>query len=478
MTERIVAAVVSACLAASHAPSAPKPLRFEAEEWTTPGAAWIRDKDTPDHWNLWSTDRDAEKRWSGGGVVLRSPIVKQDRRTPDEGAPPLHTKIRGIPKGTYDVDVRIGRVVAVSLDGKTWRRFRGGMLMDSRRIDDGILELWVDDRYANEGNVGAAYYDYVELVPHPEIVPKPRVRGWAEKRVEERLGRGVVAVPAEKGVYVGWRLLRDDPPDVAFDVLRRAGEGEETKVNSAPVTATCDLVDAGAPRGVPLTYRVRPVGGACGGEALVTVDDNVRPYLAIKLDGNHTFQKCGLGDLDGDGRYDYVIKQPNANIDPWYKYWKPSPDTYKIEAYRHDGRLLWRNDMGWAIERGIWYSPYIVHDLDGDGRAEVAAKMGEGDPRDDDGKVRSGPEWLVVWDGLTGKERARVPWPNREGFGEGDRGYNYAARNQIAVARLDGKTPCVIALRGTYNVMKAAGEAGVRRRRRVRFYQLPALDHS
>lgn len=452
MTQRTIAAMTFVCLAAV---AAPEPLRFESDEWTAPASAWIKDKHTEDHWNLWSTDRDAEKKWSGGGIVLRSPIVNQDRKTPGEGAPPLHTTITGIPKGTYDVDVRVGRTVGVSLDGKTWRPFRGGMLIEHRRIEDGTLELWVDDRYANEGNLGAAYYDYVELVPYPAVVPKPRVNGWAAKRVEERLDRGVVAMPVQGGVYVGWRLLRGDPAGIAFDVLRKAAEGGESKLNAEPICRACDFVDTTAPRGVSLAYRVRPAGRVCDGEARVTLDNEVHPYLALKLDGDHTFQKCGLGDLDGDGRYDYVIKQPNANIDPWYKYWKPSPDTYKIEAYGSDGRLLWRNDMGWAIERGIWYSPYIVHDLDGDGRAEVAAKMGEGDPRDEDGKVRSGSEWLVVWDGMTGRERARAPWPSREGFGDGDRRYNYTSRNQVAVAYLDGKTPCLIALRGTYTTMKA-----------------------
>jgi rhamnogalacturonan endolyase len=161
------------------------------------------------------------------------------------------------------------------------------------------------------------------------------------------------------------------------------------------------------------------------------------------------FQKVGIADLNGDGVYDYVIKQPHQNIDPWHVYWQKSPDTYKIEAYLSDGTFLWSNDLGWAIERGIWYSPYIVGDLTGDGRAEVAAKIGEGDPRDEEGKVTSGPEYVVVWDGMTGREIARAPWPDRELFDS----YNYASRNQIAIAYLDGKTPCLLTLRGTYNRM-------------------------
>lgn len=39
--------------------------------------------------------------------------------------------------------------------------------------------------------------------------------------IRERLGRGLVAVTAGGGrVHLSWRLLRDDPHDVAFDVYR------------------------------------------------------------------------------------------------------------------------------------------------------------------------------------------------------------------------------------------------------------------
>ena len=67
------------------------PLVFEAEAWSTPTDAWVKDKPGLEgKWNLWSTDADAQKKWSGG-VVLQSTAVKEDRRTHEEGAPPLHT---------------------------------------------------------------------------------------------------------------------------------------------------------------------------------------------------------------------------------------------------------------------------------------------------------------------------------------------------------------------------------------------------
>ena len=36
-----------------------------------------------------------------------------------------------------------------------------------------------------------------------------------------------------------------------------------------------------------------------------------------------------------------------------------------------DGEILWQHDLGWSIERGIWYSPMLVYDLDGDGLSEI-----------------------------------------------------------------------------------------------------------
>ncbi|MGQ9590937.1 MAG: rhamnogalacturonan lyase family protein [Planctomycetota bacterium] len=272
-------------------------------------------------------------------------------------------------------------------------------------------------------------------------------------RAEERLGRGVVALRVPGAVYVSWRLLRGDPPGVAFDVYRASDGGDPVRANAEPIAETTDFLDALAPEGGRLVYTVRPrEGSGPEGSAAAEPRREGTPYLSIPLEGRETrFQKVALGDLDGDGEVDFVLKTPDENIDPAANYWRRSSDTYKLEAYLRDGRLLWRKDLGWAIERGIWYSPYIAFDLDGDGKAEVAAKVGEGDPRDPDGRVTSGPEWLALWSGLEGREIARAAWPDRKDFPE----YNRASRNQIAVAYLDGKSPALLALRGTYDRMRA-----------------------
>ena len=315
-----------------------------------------------------------------------------------------------------------------------------------RVVGSGKATVWVDDVALTEA----------EPLPPPR--PKVKVEGWATERVWEKVDRGLIAVPLGEGkVYLGWRLLADDPADVGFNVYRGTGRMRPVKINEQPITKTTDFTDTEAPAGMDNTYFIRAVqnGQEQTPSQTAHIEANSEPqaYLSIKLQGDYTFQKLGVGDLDGDGRLDYVIKQPQDNIDPYSLYWQPSPDTYKLEAYNADGAFLWRYDMGWAIERGIWYSPYVVWDFDGDGKAEVAVKSGEGDPRGPDGRVMSAPEYVSILDGETGQVKDRVEWPHRDLIGRGPNGYNVASRNQIGVAYLDGKTPCLLVARGTYGVM-------------------------
>ena len=596
--------------------SAQEPLVFEAETCSTPQNAWVADQSQPDKWTLWSTDDDAQRKWSGG-VVLQSPAVPQDRATPEDGAPVLHTLLKGIPRGEWLVSIKYARGLAVSLDGTKWQRLDA---LDGRlgRFDirNGTFEFWVDDRYATLSSPGAAYYDSVTLTPvaparngvangdfeygsdlahsgwswstrektgsaeivaeghqgrglkllcdgekdwvvsnsvgaglavkpgqtwrlsgwvkcrnttHLDLVvlgmlkgrivdyglasdvvegttdwkrleataviprdcdqiavrlagfgkveawiddlaltpargaararPRAKVTGWARSRTAEKLGRGIVALLTDdKRVYLSWRLLATDARGVAFNVYRTVGRGRPVKLNDTPLARTTDFVDTQPALTLDSAYWVRTVSGGKeqppSEQAHLLANAPPRPYRAIKLQGDYAAQAAGVGDLDGDGRLDYVIRQPAYSTDPGDGYWERSKDTYKLEAYRSDGTFLWRHDLGWGIEQGIWWAPYVIYDFDGDGRAEVATKTAVGDPRGADGHVATGPEYLSILDGKTGREECRVPWPSRLDFGSGLSGYNYASRNQLGIAYLDGKTPCLLVARGTYTVMK------------------------
>lgn len=422
--------------------------RWEAEACVVNAEAYRRDRASDTYWNLWSRDRGAETKWSGG-VVLQSPKVLEERTSSAQGAPPLHLRRTGLAPGRYMLVMGIGRVLAFSTDAETWQRLESGSAFPVEIGDDGVLEWWVDDRYAveNEDGRGAGYLDWVQLT----TLPAGRlVEGWAENRVEESLDRGLVATAGPDGVTLSWRLLASDPPDAGFDVFR-IENGTAVSRSDAPVRRTTDFLDR-AETEPGAVYEVRPHGfdGPSGRATARAATDGMTVRTLVLRDPEATVQRVAVADLNGDGVYDYVVKTPNANVDPWYKYWTQSPDTYRLSGYLADGTFLWEIDLGWSIERGVWYSPMLACDLTGDGRAEVVAKTGEGDPRDPDGKVTTGPEWITVWDGETGRELARTPWPSRDGFSE----YNRWSRNQLAVAYLDGKTPCLLALRGTYGLMK------------------------
>jgi hypothetical protein len=150
-----------------------------------------------------------------------------------------------------------------------------------------------------------------------------------------------------------------------------------------------------------------------------------------------------------------VVKQPNQVTDPGV--WRKSETTFKVEAYLHDGTFLWRKDLGWNIEQGIWYSPMVVCDFDGDGKAEIALKTAptDKDYRNEIGRVLDGPEYCSLLDGLTGKELDRVGWIARGKISDwGDAIGNRASRHLMGVACLDGKRQSLMVARGTYTLMR------------------------
>ncbi len=296
-------------------------------------------------------------------------------------------------------------------------------------------------------------YYYENLDPRHE--PKLQVEGLAKERVKEKLNRGLVASLSQdnKSVYLTWRLLETDAEGISFNIYR-AINGKSKRLNRKPIVQTCDFLDE-TPVNNKMTYWIVPVINEKEQESSEKIDivfnELSSPnYTSIKLKRAVKAGKVALADLNGDGVYDYIIRTPETNIDPGMP-GDLTGKTYQIEAYLSDGTYLWTKDLGQGIEPGIWYSPFIAYDFNGDGKAEIALKAApETVKRDEKGRVDSGEEYLSVLDGMTGKEIARVNWPERN-----DRYGNMVRRNrnQIGMAFLDGKTPFILAARGTYKLM-------------------------
>lgn len=295
------------------------------------------------------------------------------------------------------------------------------------------------------------HYYYEILTPKHE--PKPLVEGFATERVTEKLNRGLYASPTQDGksVYLSWRLLATDAPDIAFHVYQE-DNGRTHRLTINPIVQTCDFT-APVPTSGKASYWVVPatddLSPAASDKVLFDPIASA-PYTSIRLKEKAKAGKVALADLNGDGAYDYIVRTPETNVDPGMP-GDTTGKTYQLSAYLSDGTYLWTYDMGPGIEPGIWYSPFIAYDFDGDGKAEIALKTSGSDyVKNDKGRVCGGSEYLSILNGMTGQEVSRVDWPQRN-----DRYGNLIRqnRNQIGMAYLDGKTPCLLAARGTYKLM-------------------------
>lgn len=313
--------------------------------------------------------------------------------------------------------------------------------------------------FSGPGKIDVDFAPITLYTAVPQNQDRPKVEGYAKKRREEKLDRGLLVLPEDNGAFLSWRFLNSDTDTTGFLIDRTSAASKEYKrLTEQPITMKTNYTDTTAEAGKEYTWRISTVvnGKATGETASVSLSmpksgEEKKQYISIPLQGDYKAEAVALADVDGDGRLDYIVKQPEGSIDPGEAYRVKSSDTYKIEVYKSDGTFLWRNDLGWGVEKGIWYSPMLAYDLDGDGRAEVVTRTvkTEGAPRDEDGRVHSEKEFATVFDGLTGQVITEIPWVSRRLLR-----YGFANRNFLGVAYLDGKTPFLIVQRGTYSIIR------------------------
>jgi len=349
---------------------------------------------------------------------------------------------------------------------------RDGAALNARSVVEGIRALT---------DVPLRNYLLPDSPTTPGSSTSPATTASAPQRLMENLGRGVVAIQHQPNkVFVSWRLLGDEPEDTAFNVYRVTEGDTAVKLNAAPITQQTHFTDDHPSFAKNSAYLVRAVIDGveqpAKGFFKFGVNPPVRPYLTVplKTPASYTPNDASVGDLDGDGEYEIVLHQTGRAHDNSHA---GETDPPILQAYKLDGTLLWSINLGKNIREGAHYTQFIVYDLDGDGRAEIACKTADGttdgkgkvigsaaaDHRNSAGYILSGPEFLTIFDGVTGAALATTDYnPPRHptnplhptsdelkkewGDGYGNRFDRFLA----CVAYLDGVRPSLVMCRGYY----------------------------
>lgn len=312
----------------------------------------------------------------------------------------------------------------------------------------------------------------------------------ASARQVEKLSRGLTVTALGSGTLVSWRYLGTDTEDTVFKLYRNS----ELIYTSSQDMATC-YKDAGGDTGSSYSLQVFKGGSSIAGETaeveyILNYDSTGKGgYFDMELDrptdtrlgAEYTPNDASVADLDGDGKYELIIKWDPSNSQDNSQTGQTSNviiDAYKLEV--GDSQRLWRIDLGQNIRAGAHYTQFMVYDFDGDGKAEMVCKTAPGSTdgggsyvnlasslsaiknasdnttayADTNGRILSGSEYLTLFDGQTGKALDTIYYePERgdiSGWGKVNDGGNRVDRFLGCVAYLNGTTPSVVMCRGYY----------------------------
>jgi len=307
------------------------------------------------------------------------------------------------------------------------------------------------------------------------------------QRTTDHLDRGLVAVPAASGSgnLVSWRVFAEEYYDVTYnlycDGTQIAKNLSASNYTHTAGTATSKYQVAAVVRGVEqekcdvvsrwnngvLTIPVQPIIGRDGTDVTT----------------HYTLNDISLGDLDGDGIVEFIVKRPcdqAANV-------SQKNCFHVLDCYDHKGNRLWWIDLGPNMLSGAdeqW--DCVCYDWDGDGKAEVLLRIQDNayihyadgtqeligsstvDTRWDGIEyTSSGNEYLLYLEGATGHPYSIGPtqhphyadYPLTRGqdsdWGSGIVGHR-STKHYFGAPFLDGRHASIFLGRGCYTMHKFA----------------------
>ena len=315
------------------------------------------------------------------------------------------------------------------------------------------------------------------------------------QRTTDPLDRGLVAVKVNSGVYLSWRVQADEYYGVTYNLYRN-GTRIATNIKSSNYSDTSGSTSS--------TYAVAAVRNGAEGAKCTAVSTWTKQYLEIPMANvqasngvtvwkfsdpasamaNYTINDVSLGDVDGDGKIDFIVKRKNQtdqdNLFPTNNYTM----FCHIECYASSinyGRLWWI-DCGPNIVYGAdeqWDA--VAFDWNEDGACEVLYRGGANTVlHHSDGTTQvignasenirgsivhsanytfsnTGEEWLMYIDGRTGKAYDAISYPLPRGKAS-DWGDDYGHRSSkyfMGAPYLDGQNPYIFLGRGIYTKIMA-----------------------